>query len=147
MKEHPWRKKNRKWCCRITVNYKEKPKPLPFPLSRSSLLLRLNTNSLDTTDPCWGQRPPVLGWLNWWSDRGHIWPDREQAGWEWQWAPGLQAGDRWLTADAEVSVGYMESGEQRGQRGQCFLWRMSLQYRAFIPQNFFFLWSQWQTLK
>lgn len=32
----------------------------------------------------------------------------------------FQAGDRWLTADAEVTGGHMVSKERKGSLGQCF---------------------------
>lgn len=80
------------------------PSHFPSVCPHLSFCPRLTGYSLDKTAPRRGQRPPVLNWLNWWSDiRGHIWSDREQAGWEWQHAPGPQAGDGWLTADAEVT--------------------------------------------
>lgn len=66
-----------------------------------SICPSLNSYSLDKTASHRGQRPPVLSWL-----RGHIWPDREQAGWEWQHVPLLCL--RLVTNDSQLMLKSLE---------------------------------------
>jgi len=135
-----WWSLSRNFSCQIgksSCKLKAELHPLHIPLAwpRVSFCIRRKGPSLDNTDPRRGQRPPVLCWLNWWSDiRGHIWPDGEQAGWEWQHAPRPPAGDGWLTAEAEVTTCHMDNGE-KGRFRLC-----DFSTRTLYLEFFLFLW-------